>query len=104
MLRDGLESAGLRMLRPNVTFYCLVRCPDGTDSEGFARRLLAQAQVLSLPGSCFGPGGEGYVRLTVCAGGCEGGIGVGEGQEGGQVPAGGFAPHHGAVDVEAQFG
>lgn len=68
VLCDGLESAGLRVLRPNATFYCLVRCPAGTDSDGFAKRLLAEAQVLSIPGSCFGPGGEGYVRLTVCAG------------------------------------
>ncbi|MGG2459768.1 aminotransferase class I/II-fold pyridoxal phosphate-dependent enzyme [Streptomyces sp. RGM 3693] len=68
LLCDGLEQAGLQVLRPGATFYCLVRCPDGTDSEGFAKKLLAEARVLAVPGSGFGPGGEGYVRLTVCAG------------------------------------
>ncbi|MFI9203209.1 aminotransferase class I/II-fold pyridoxal phosphate-dependent enzyme [Streptomyces sp. NPDC053048] len=67
LLCDGLEDAGLRILRPHATFYCLVRCPRGHDSEGFAKRLLEEAHVLSIPGSGFGPGGEGYVRLTVCA-------------------------------------
>ncbi|MBO0654323.1 aminotransferase class I/II-fold pyridoxal phosphate-dependent enzyme [Streptomyces triculaminicus] len=68
LLCDGLEQAGLRVLRPRATFSCLVRCPAGHDSEAFSKRLLQDARVLSIPGSGFGPGGEGYVRLTVCAG------------------------------------
>ncbi|KOV58068.1 hypothetical protein [Streptomyces sp. MMG1121] len=31
-------------------------------------KLLEEARVLTIPGRGFGPGGEGYVRLTVCAG------------------------------------
>ncbi|UQA97297.1 aminotransferase class I/II-fold pyridoxal phosphate-dependent enzyme [Streptomyces halobius] len=67
LLCDGLEAAGLEVLRPRATFYCLVRAPDGLTSEGFAKRLLEDARVLSIPATGFGPGGEGYVRLTVCA-------------------------------------
>lgn len=68
LLCDGLERAGLQVLRPRATFYCLIRCPGGTDSAGFAKRLLEEVHVLAVPGSGFGPGGEGYVRLTACAG------------------------------------
>ena len=68
ILCDGLEAAGLEALRSQATFYCLVRNPGGYTSTGFARRLLDDARVLSIPASGFGPGGEGYIRLTVCAG------------------------------------
>ncbi|MEV0416539.1 aminotransferase class I/II-fold pyridoxal phosphate-dependent enzyme [Streptomyces sp. NPDC050448] len=68
LLFDGLERAGLEVLRPRANFYCLVRCPAGTDSEGFAKKLLEEARVLTIPGNGFGPGGEGYARLTACAG------------------------------------
>ncbi|WP_414940367.1 aminotransferase class I/II-fold pyridoxal phosphate-dependent enzyme [Amycolatopsis sp. cmx-11-51] len=67
-LCDGLEAAGLDVIRPKATFYCLVRNPPGLDSSGFAKRLLEDAGVLGIPATGFGPGGEGYVRLTVCTG------------------------------------
>lgn len=67
LLCDGLEAAGLGVLRPQATFYCLVRTPAGLDSETFAKRLLTEAGVLGIPGTGFGPGGEGFLRLTVCA-------------------------------------
>lgn len=68
LLCDGLESAGLEVLRPRATFYALVRTPAGATSEEFADELLHKAGVLTIPGTGFGPGGEGYVRLTVCTG------------------------------------
>ncbi|MEU2390375.1 aminotransferase class I/II-fold pyridoxal phosphate-dependent enzyme [Streptomyces sp. NPDC007369] len=68
LLCDGLEAAGLQVLRPEATFYCLVRNPPGLTSEGFAKRLLEDARVLGIPASGFGPGGEGYLRLSVCTG------------------------------------
>lgn len=67
LLCDGLERAGLEVLRPSATFYCLVRNPAGHSSETFAKRLLEDARVLGIPAAGFGAGGEGYVRLTVCA-------------------------------------
>ncbi|MBT2511296.1 aminotransferase class I/II-fold pyridoxal phosphate-dependent enzyme [Streptomyces sp. ISL-98] len=68
LLCDGLEAADLEVLRPRATFYALVRTPAGATSEEFADELLHKAGVLTIPGTGFGPGGEGYVRLTVCTG------------------------------------
>ncbi|MER6382574.1 aminotransferase class I/II-fold pyridoxal phosphate-dependent enzyme [Streptomyces sp. NPDC001127] len=67
VLCDGLEAAGLDVLRPKATFYCLVRAPYGLTSEGFAKKLIEDARVLGIPATGFGPGGEGYLRLTACA-------------------------------------
>lgn len=67
LLCDGLEEAGLEVLRPRATFHILVRTPAGTTSERFSEELRHKAGVSSVPGTAFGPGGEGYVRLTVCA-------------------------------------
>jgi LL-diaminopimelate aminotransferase len=33
----------------------------------FAGRLLTEAGIVATPATGFGPGGEGFVRLTVCA-------------------------------------
>ncbi|MEV6735324.1 MULTISPECIES: aminotransferase class I/II-fold pyridoxal phosphate-dependent enzyme [unclassified Streptomyces] len=65
VLCDGLEQAGLEVLRPQATFYCLVRNPRHLPGNAFAERLL-QAGALSIPATGFGPGGHGYTRLTVC--------------------------------------
>lgn len=67
LLCDGLQGAGLDVLRPNATFYCPVRNPDGMTSESFAKRLCEDARELGIPATGFGSGGEGYLRLTVRA-------------------------------------
>lgn len=67
VLCNGLQAAGFDVLRPNATFYCLVRNPDGYSSTYFSERLLTDARVLSIPRTAFGTSGQGYVRLTVCA-------------------------------------
>ncbi|MGN1280126.1 MAG: aminotransferase class I/II-fold pyridoxal phosphate-dependent enzyme, partial [Limosilactobacillus sp.] len=36
----------------------------GKDDEQFARDLASQAKVGVTPGSAFGAGGEGYIRLS----------------------------------------
>ncbi|RLE36236.1 pyridoxal phosphate-dependent aminotransferase, partial [Candidatus Acetothermia bacterium] len=40
---------------------------EGYDSEGFATKLLNEAGVSVAPGSFFGEGGEGYVRISLTA-------------------------------------
>ncbi len=62
----GLRGGGFDVLSPRATFYCLIANPAGLSSVEFASRLL-QAGVVGTPANGFGPGGEGYVRLTVCA-------------------------------------
>ncbi len=66
-LVSGLKEAGFDVLDPRATFYCLIANPAGLSSADFATRLLTEAGVVATPANGFGPGGEGYVRLTVCA-------------------------------------
>jgi LL-diaminopimelate aminotransferase len=67
VLCDGLAAAGFEVLKPRASFYCLVSVPRGTTSLDFAAKLLREAHVVATPATGFGPGGEGFVRLTVCA-------------------------------------
>lgn len=48
--------------------YLWIRIPAGTSSWDFFERLLYCANVICTPGTVFGPGGEGYVRLSAFAG------------------------------------
>jgi LL-diaminopimelate aminotransferase len=64
----GLEAAGMTAPRPRATLYVWARIPEpGWTSETFALKLLERAGVAITPGSFFGPGGEGYVRISVTA-------------------------------------
>jgi LL-diaminopimelate aminotransferase len=57
------ERAGLDYLPTNASFYLWVVVPDG-DDEAYALRLMDEGIVVA-PGSSFGPGGEGYVRVAL---------------------------------------
>ena len=57
--RKGLEAAGSR-----ATYYLWIRVPAGMDAESFFRLLLAEGIAVA-PGTLFGPGGEGYVRMAL---------------------------------------
>ena len=57
------ERAGLDYLRTDASFYLWVVVPDGND-EAYALRLMEEGIVVA-PGSSFGPGGEGYVRVAL---------------------------------------
>ncbi len=67
VLVTGLRTAGYDVIAPRATFYCLIANPTGYSSAEFAGRLLTEAGIVATPANGFGPGGEGYVRLTVCA-------------------------------------
>ena len=62
---DGLRAAGLPTFEPEGAFYAF---PDitssGLSSEDFAQRLLMEEHVACVPGSAFGPSGEGYLRCS----------------------------------------
>ena len=56
---------GLRCPRPAGAFYAFVNIQEtGLDSSTFQTRLLEEGGVATLPGSCFGAHGEGYVRIS----------------------------------------
>jgi LL-diaminopimelate aminotransferase len=67
LLCDGLGKLGYEVLRPRASFYCLVAVPKGYTSLEFAGKVLSEAGIVATPATGFGPGGEGYLRLTICA-------------------------------------
>jgi aminotransferase len=61
---DGLNAIGLRTFEPRGAFYAFpeVSSATGLSSEAFAQALLEEEHVAVVPGSAFGPSGEGHVR------------------------------------------
>ncbi|MBM3597633.1 MAG: aminotransferase class I/II-fold pyridoxal phosphate-dependent enzyme [Alphaproteobacteria bacterium] len=53
----------VRVARPQATFYAFFAVDGMTDSLAFAQKLVREARVGLAPGSAFGDGGEGYLRL-----------------------------------------
>lgn len=61
----ALRSIGLSCEAPKATIYVWARVPEGETSESFATKLLEQASVIVTPGTGYGEGGEGYVRISL---------------------------------------
>jgi aminotransferase len=61
---DGFNAIGLRTFEPRGAFYAFpqVTAATGLSSEAFAQGLLEEERVAVIPGSAFGPSGEGHVR------------------------------------------
>lgn len=64
LLREGLGSAGFTMYGGVHAPYIWLRTRDHATSWEFFDALLTKAQVVGTPGAGFGPGGEGYFRLS----------------------------------------
>lgn len=66
ILVAGLKELGFEMLTPEGAFYLFAKIPTqfGTDDVAFAKQLAKEAKVGVTPGSAFGKGGDGYVRLS----------------------------------------
>jgi len=55
------------LVEPTGAFYVFVNVSRFTDYvHGFAFRILEQAGVAITPGVDFGPGGQGYIRISYC--------------------------------------
>jgi aminotransferase len=66
MFVEGLNRAGLPTVEPKGAFYAFPRIAGtGLSSEEFSERLLFEHKVAVIPGSAFGPSGEGHVRATL---------------------------------------
>ncbi|MGH7562387.1 MAG: aminotransferase class I/II-fold pyridoxal phosphate-dependent enzyme [Gemmatimonadales bacterium] len=61
----ALARAGLPVESPRAAMYLWVPLPRGVPSAPFARRVLEDSGVVVLPGSAFGPAGEGYFRIAL---------------------------------------
>ena len=62
-LVENLNRIGLDCFEPKGAFYvfpCILS--SGLSSEEFCERFLREEKVAVIPGTAFGPGGEGYVR------------------------------------------
>lgn len=61
---DGLNAIGLPTFEPRGAFYAFpeITTATGLSSEDFAQGLLQEERVAVIPGSAFGPSGEGHVR------------------------------------------
>jgi aminotransferase len=63
LIVGGLNKLGLTTFEPRGAFYAFPKITaSGMDDETFAETLLHEEQVAVVPGSAFGPGGEGFVR------------------------------------------
>ena len=65
---DQLSGLGMSAFRPSGAFYTWVDVSGtGLSAREFALRLLADKQVAVAPGTAFGVGGEGSVRISLAA-------------------------------------
>ena len=64
LLLPAVRAAGLEPAGGEATFFLWCRTPGGEDAEAFAERLLAHGIVVA-PGTFFGAGGEGHVRIAL---------------------------------------
>ena len=61
----ALHHAGLdEFLEPAGSLFLFLRLSGVEDSLAFCHRLLEERHVVAVPGSVFGPGGEGSIRLS----------------------------------------
>jgi aminotransferase len=69
MFVEGLTRIGLSCPRPQGAFYAFPSIRStGLTSDQFAELLLFQEKVACVPGSAFGPSGEGHVRMCYATG------------------------------------
>lgn len=64
IIREGLREKGLIVYGGVNAPYLWMKTPNGLKSWDFFDKLLEEAHVVGTPGSGFGPGGEGYFRLS----------------------------------------
>ncbi|NET47556.1 MAG: aspartate aminotransferase [Merismopedia sp. SIO2A8] len=66
-LIEAFGNLGWTVPKTKATMYLWVPCPPGITSTDFALSVLQQTGVVFTPGSAFGQGGEGYVRVSLIA-------------------------------------
>lgn len=64
IMKEGIESTGLKVFGGVNAPYLWVKTPNGMPSWKFFEQLLYEANIVGTPGVGFGPSGEGYIRLT----------------------------------------
>lgn len=65
MMLKGLRELGFRCFEPRGAFYIFPNITSsGLGSEEFCTRFLREESVAVIPGTAFGPAGEGFVRMS----------------------------------------
>ncbi|HHS50947.1 MAG TPA: aminotransferase class I/II-fold pyridoxal phosphate-dependent enzyme [candidate division Zixibacteria bacterium] len=64
-LHDALVEAGWQVFPTNATFYIWAKVPASDTSADFAKMLIENHGIVTLPGSAMGDGGEGYIRFSL---------------------------------------
>lgn len=64
IMKEALESTGLKIFGGENAPYLWVKTPGEVNSWKFFEQMLYEANVVGTPGVGFGPSGEGYIRLT----------------------------------------
>jgi aminotransferase len=65
LIVDAFNDFGMPTFEPRGAFYAFPKINiAGMDDDQFATELLTSEQVAVVPGSAFGPGGEGFVRCS----------------------------------------
>ncbi len=68
LILDGIRRLGLPCVEPEGAFYVFPSIREsGLSSDEFCQRLLTEEKVVVVPGSAFGAGGEGHVRMCYAA-------------------------------------
>ena len=62
----SLQKLGFELINPQGAFYIFAKIPEryGNDDLKFATDLANEGKVAVIPGSFFGTGGQGYVRIS----------------------------------------
>lgn len=61
------RSRSLRFVLPNASFYIYLDISrTGVQADQFCNRLLEERRVAVCPGTCFGPSGKAFVRVSIC--------------------------------------
>ena len=63
---NNLQKLGFELINPQGAFYVFAKIPEqyGNDDLKFATDLANEGKVAVIPGSFFGAGGQGYVRIS----------------------------------------
>ena len=64
----ALRANGFEVESPRATMYLWVPLPEGLPSAAFQKRALEDVGVVTLPGSAFGAGAEGFFRIALTVG------------------------------------
>jgi LL-diaminopimelate aminotransferase len=67
LLVTGFQSLGWELTPPRATMFLWLRVPAGYSSQRWTEWLIERAGVVVTPGNAFGPGGEGYFRVSLVA-------------------------------------